>query len=139
MKRFGVTTIARWMTEPLPKSVRAYMVSQGLLCRLKRIRSYNGSIRPVLVSLLDGKLGGEFTCRQSKYTLDSTVFLSTGVDLAGIDVKDVMNSVAPACSDCWALQDEAVRASATDEREALRQVAAENPGWFGSQFDPLWG
>jgi len=120
-ERFGVTTIARWMTEPLPENVVAYMESGGQLYRLKRIRGYNGRVRPVLASL-DHK---GYTCTpENKCTLNSVVFLSVDVDLSGVAVKDIIDAVAPACADCWALQDENVRRASLDEHRAPQPVAA---------------
>lgn len=134
-ERFGATTVARWMTEPLPKDVTAYMESQGRLFRLRRVRGYNGSIQPMLAVI---NCSGLSSPGQDKYTLNSTVFLSLGVDLAGVAMEDIVDAVAPACSDCWALQDENVRRASLDEHRAPQPVAIEQEvvdlsGWFGSR------
>ena len=110
------------MTEPLPKRVIAYMESGGRLFRLKRIRCYNGNIRPILAAIVDGS---EFTSR-SKYAFGSAVFLSLDVDLTGLAVEKILDVATPACSDCWALRDEAVHASTIDKQKDLQQVAADN-------------
>lgn len=97
-----MVTVARWMTELLPRGMDTYMVKGGKLFRLKRIRCYNGSVRPVL-ECLKGRLAGEFT-GEGGYTLESPVFLSAGEDLVGVAVTDIANSVEVAGTNCWALR-----------------------------------
>lgn len=125
MKRFGATTVVRWMAEPLPKGVRAYMASKGRLYRLKQIRSYNGFIQAVFA----GVAGGKFISR-SVYALDSIVFLSLDVDLTGLAVEEILDAVALVCSDCWALRDDddAKRAAAVGATITPHQQVAGYAG-----------
>ncbi|MHC4188435.1 MAG: hypothetical protein ACYSUB_02000 [Planctomycetota bacterium] len=138
MSQFGVTTIARWMAEQLPKGVEAYMENRGRLFRLKRISGYNGSIRPVLATLVDSNLGGEFTPYNGNHALNSAVFLSTGVDLAGVNVADIIDTVEPVCLDCWAMQaplegPARLPSNAALDREEVTTDAAvgANLPWYG--------
>ena len=125
MKQIGVTTIARWMAEQLPKDMTAYMEYKGKLFRLKRIKSYNGSIRPVFATLLDAKIGSEFTGTEDIFTLESSVFLTIDRDLAGVTIANIIDAVEPASHGCWAMQTEIVRSAALDEYYALQRVAAD--------------
>lgn len=128
MKRFGVTTVARWMTEPLPKGVKAYMENNSRLYHLERIRSYNGDIQPILTT----KFGiRKFTwSKENTYTLGSPVFLSLGVDLTGLAVEEILDAVALVCSDCWALRDDddAKRAAAVGATITPHQQVAGYAG-----------
>lgn len=125
MERIGITNVARWMIDQLPKGVEAYMDNQGKLYRLKRIRSYSGKTRPVFATLFTGHVGGEFTGMEDCYSLSSLVFLSTDTNLAGTPTADVTNAVEPVNSDCWALQANEWPTMTHNESVGCQQHAAE--------------
>ena len=107
MKRIGMITVGRWMTEKLPDTMNAYMELKGKLFRLKRIRCYNGHIRPIFETpwyRVAGLPYGEMRLRQ-QYTTESPVFLSMGENLVGVALADVIDSVAEAQACCWALSE----------------------------------
>lgn len=142
MRKFSITTVARWMMEPLPKGVRAYMKSQGRLYRLERIRSYNSNIQPILTA----KFGiRKFTgARKGTYTLDSPVFLSLDTDLTGLTLEEIPEAVFLACSDCWALQnnDDTRGTTAIEVTTAPQQAVVKRDNWtnyFRSRSNPRHG
>lgn len=138
MKQFGMTTIAHWMAVRFPKGVKAYMESRGQLFRLKRIRSYNGKIRPILATLADMKLNGEFTSVEKDRSLSSAVYLSTGADLAGTALVDILDAVEPARLDCWAMRptlDPPVTRSQSARSRGVTAIGENTesytPCWYG--------
>jgi hypothetical protein len=53
MRRYGVTTIARWLSEELPNGITAYVENQGRLFELMKIVAVNGRLIPELRTLAD--------------------------------------------------------------------------------------
>jgi len=119
----GVTTVANWMATRLPEGITAYMAHNGVLYRLKRIRSYNGVIRPVLGTIPTcWKRYHEFTAQGECYMLDSAVFLSTDASLEGNPLESVTPVAELADTSCWALRSLPVGVS---ERTTAGQAGQE--------------
>jgi hypothetical protein len=136
MKRIGMITVGRWMAEKLPNTMRAYMEHKGKLFRLKRIRCYNGHIRPIFETpwyRVPGFPYGEMQLGQ-QYTPESPVFLSMGENLVGLALADVIEFVTEAQDRCWALS-EGDGLVATSGTAAVRAACA--PQGVG-QSDGAW-
>ena len=99
MKRFGVTTISRWLCEELPQGVTAYIEYRGRLFELLSLGAVNGALRPVLRTLADWQ---EAFNPLVSVTLDTPVILSMREKLAGMAVAEIKDDLAPAASNSWA-------------------------------------
>ena len=99
MKRFGVTTISRWLGEELPPGVSAYLEYQGKLFELLRVEGGSGKLSPILKTL--ATRFRDFRPRMF-VTLDTPVILSTHEELAGVLVTKIKDDLAPAASNSWA-------------------------------------
>jgi hypothetical protein len=53
MRRYGTTTIARWLSEELPSDVVAYVEYNGRLFELMKLVAVNGKLIPELRTLAD--------------------------------------------------------------------------------------
>jgi hypothetical protein len=123
------------MAEKLPEGITAYMEYRGQLFRLKRIRSYNGIIQPILATFLQASLRrnrefcAEITNTSHLYSLGSPVYLATNKNLAGATVTDIIDSVEPVDSGCWALRQDSV----TCQDESNEQTTDNSPAalWCG--------
>lgn len=136
VRNLGVTTVARWMTEQLPKGIDAYMACSGKLFRLKRLEVTNRSIRPVLESTT-GLIGSEFTT-EGVCTLESPVYLSREGsrerNLVGANAADVAAAAEVVGSNCWALRStpEGDEVSPSPERETTASTSvATSDRWYG--------
>ena len=100
-------TVARWMAETLPGGMIAYMEHDGKLFRLDRIRCYSGALYPLFATPGAGVTGFPWNPVQLKrvYTPESRVFLTTGENLVGVKLADVIESVEEVQDRCWALQE----------------------------------
>ena len=89
MRKVGVTTVQRWLSEKVDWGVKSYMESDGKLYELSTITGANGGIAVTLVA--EFKLhAATFFAGHGNYTLQSTVFLYAGADdLAGLAVDSV--------------------------------------------------
>lgn len=56
MRRYGATTIARWLAEELPEGVRSYIEACGKLHELVGIDGTSGHLRPRLRAGLRGQV-----------------------------------------------------------------------------------
>jgi len=101
MQRFGVTTIARWLSEKLPPDVVAYVEYNGRLFELMKLVAMNGKLIPELRTLTDRL--GKFTPVNSYVNLDTVVILSMSENLAGIKIAAIAGQLEPAAAGSWAL------------------------------------
>jgi hypothetical protein len=75
MRQVGLSTVARWLSEPLAEGVQAYMQSGGCLYRLQRVEGRAGILRVILFCKGNTRytmVGGD------SYTVNSHVFLHAG-------------------------------------------------------------
>ena len=103
MKRFGVTTIARWLGEELPEGVRAYIQHRGTLLELLRLVKMDSprllvNVRPL--NIPEGDVTRPLRMRVGKGT---PVVLSVSEDLMGVNVDELEGDLAPAASNSWAM------------------------------------
>lgn len=113
MRRYGMTTIARWLSEELPKGVTAYIENNGRLFELMKLVAVNGKLAPELRMLAD-KLG-RFTPVGSYVSLDTKVILSLSENLAGIELATIAGQLAPAATGSWAMPLAPVEGKATTD------------------------
>ena len=100
MKRYGATTIARWLTEELPEGVLAYIENRGTLHELVGLEAINGHLTPrVKVQRVRGS-GGTFTVLcDARLTMGTLVILSLNENLACVTLGGCF--VANLLGRCW--------------------------------------
>ena len=87
MRQVGVTTVQRWLSEPLREGIRAYMQSRGRLYEVRTVTGCAGLMSAWLLKPLGLRL--PFT-GEGPYTLQSPVYLYWGEeDLGGLEVNSV--------------------------------------------------
>lgn len=102
MKRFGVTTIARWLGEETPEGVRAYVEYQGELIELLGLAA--AASRPLVnvrpINIPTGHVPHPIRMRVGKRT---PVILSLTEDLMGVKLDELDGDLAPVASNSWAM------------------------------------
>jgi hypothetical protein len=98
-RRIGVTTVARWMAEKMPKGITAYMEHRKRLYRLRQIRATNGRLIP----LLDCLLFRQYQLDHSPCSLGTPVFLSINEDLHGVGTEKIVGCAELASFNCYAI------------------------------------
>ena len=103
MKRFGVTTIARWLGEELPEGVRAYVECRGTLMELLGLVKMDTprllvNARPL--NIPTGDVPRPLRIRVGKRT---PVILSLDKNLSGVKLAELEGDLAPAASNSWAM------------------------------------
>lgn len=110
MYRYGATTVARWLTEELPKGVRAYIEDGGTLFELVGLEATSGRLLPRL------KLKGwrsTFVTRACRLAMETPVILSTGENLAGVKLNALSSQIVRASLGSFALPRNGGYANAT--------------------------
>ncbi len=100
MERYGVTTIARWLTEELPRGVRAYIEDGGTLFELVGLEATSGRLLPKL------KLKGwrsVVTFRACRLAMGTPVILSMGENLGGVKLAALSCQIVRASPGSFAL------------------------------------
>jgi hypothetical protein len=89
MRKVGLTTVQRWLSEKVDWGVKSYMESGGKLYELSTITGANGGIAVTLVA--EFKLhAATFFAGYGNYTLQSPVYLYAGKDdLTGLAIDGV--------------------------------------------------
>ena len=88
MRQVGVTTVQRWLSEPLREGIRAYMQSGE---KLYEVRTVTGCAGVMGASLLDPLCRGLPFAGDGPYTLQSPVYLYWGKeDLGGLEVDSIV-------------------------------------------------
>ena len=103
MKRFGVTTVARWLGEELPPGVTAYTEYRGRLFELLRLEAVSGSLFPTLRTLADRR--GQFSPPNTVVNLETPVILSLCENLAGTKLAELEGDLVAAATNSWATTD----------------------------------
>jgi len=113
MRRFGVTTIARWLSEELPPGITAYVENKGRLFELMKLVAMNGKIAPELRTPADS-LGRFYPF--DYVTLDTQVVLSMSENLAGVKMTAIAGQLVPAAAGSWALHGQVLAENAPTNR-----------------------
>jgi len=96
--RFGVTTLKRWLTEALPTGVSAYIEYHGCYHLLKHVIGRNNALQ--LVIFRPGDPTRTLTTpRNTTFTLDTPVFLSSGIVLSNYHPAELVGKFDPAHPD----------------------------------------
>ena len=108
MKRFGVTTVARWISEELPEGMRAYIEHQGALLELLGLAAMGERVL-VRVRPFNTPTGEVLRPLRMRVGRGATVILSLEENLAGVEMIEIADDLAPAASDSWAFATPATR------------------------------
>ena len=114
VKKYGVTTISRWLFEELPQGVKSYIEYQDVMLELLGVNGYNGTLKPVLRTLGEGRMLSRFTAQGRHLDLNTQVVLSLDEELSGKPWCQVSQQLRPSAPDCWTLARYLVQ-SANDE------------------------
>ena len=136
MKRIGMITVGRWMTEALPDGMIAYMEHKGKLFRLREVQCFNGHLRPLFET--PGCCMGAFPYNavqyRQAYTPESPVFLTMGGNLVGTPLADITDSVEEMQDRCWALQEGDGFVTSTEPVGAMAQTAPAQDAESGDMW-----
>lgn len=100
MQRLGATTIARWLTEELPKGVRAYFEDGGTLFELVGLEATSGHIVPKMRHRWSRSV---FIPRACRLAMGTPVILSTGENLAGVELSSLSSQIVRAALGSFAM------------------------------------
>jgi hypothetical protein len=121
-KKYGVTTIGRWLTEELPRGVKCYIEYRGLCFELLRVTGTNGALWPTLRYLRGTFSQDGFQPRLTMTTLSTMVVLSRDDDLHGEPWEQVAQQLRPSAPNCWALQKYLTRSTDAELNEVFDSV-----------------
>jgi len=102
-KKYGVTTLGRWLTEALPRGVKCYIEIRGRMMELLGVTGWSGALRPVLRPTGEGRMLQRFTAMHNPVTLSTQVVLSLDDELNNVDWDRVTQQLRPSAPDCCAL------------------------------------
>jgi hypothetical protein len=101
MRRYGVTTVARWLAEELPEGVRSYIEACGTLHELVAIEATSGHLLPRL--RVRGLRRMLHVPRATRLAMATPVILSMGENLAGKSLGSISSQVDRAAFGSFAL------------------------------------
>ncbi len=100
MRRFGATTVARWLAEELPEGVRSYIEACGTLHEIVAIEGTSGHLLPRL------RVPGRrmlHVPRATRLAMATIVILSVEEDLAGKTLGSICSQIGRAALGSHAL------------------------------------
>jgi hypothetical protein len=100
MRRYGATTIARWLAEELPAGVRSYIEENGKLYELVGLEASSGRIMPKMRHRWSRSV---FVPRATRLAMATPVILSMGENLAGKSLRSISSQVGGAALGSFAL------------------------------------
>jgi hypothetical protein len=103
-KKYGVTTIGRWLAEELPQGVKCYIEHHDKMFELVAVRGQNGILWPILRPLSTSwKAFQRYEPVSTTIDLNTQVVLSLGEELSGKPWDRVSQQLRPSAPNCWAL------------------------------------